>query len=311
MSNLNTMPLRDLVRLLNAGAFVTSESVWTRLASFFAAAIADDCDLSDAVVVQQPNNQVLWACVSIRSPGRTGLVIMGPVPPQDHHVLIAALNQLADLESRHGTNMLQALLPDTQHAEISLVTRAGLNRLAELVYMQTALPGSLLETQQQPDWPIQPGDDVLNYSDATADAFAATVQATYLDTHDCPALEGMRRMEDVMAGHRGSGVFHPELWFLFRRTGRPAGIVLLNELNSQSPNGTELVYMGLVPAARGQRLARHVLQYAMRQARAAGFRSMLLAVDAANPPALRLYQGLGFRETMRRVAFIRKLERPR
>src|SRR3712207_8951894 len=31
---------------------------------------------------------------------------------------------------------------------------------------------------------------------------------------DCPALNGVRDMEDVLAGHKASGEFDPALWFL-------------------------------------------------------------------------------------------------
>jgi GNAT superfamily N-acetyltransferase len=56
----------------------------------------------------------------------------------------------------------------------------------------------------------------------------------------------------------------------------------------------ELMYMGLVPEARGQGLGRVVVQHVKRVARTAGFRRLVVAVDRNNTPALRVYEGEGF-----------------
>ena len=41
--------------------------------------------------------------------------------------------------------------------------------------------------------------------------FAAAIQESYRDTLDCPALSGLRDIEDVIAGHQSVGTFDPAL----------------------------------------------------------------------------------------------------
>ena len=44
--------------------------------------------------------------------------------------------------------------------------------------------------------------------------FAETILQTYRDSLDCPGLNGVRQIEDIIAGHKASGEFDPALWFL-------------------------------------------------------------------------------------------------
>jgi len=49
------------------------------------------------------------------------------------------------------------------------------------------------------------------------------------------------------------------------------------------------------PAQRGTGLARRLMQDAIAEARRRGLAAIVLSVSAGNMPALRLYEGLGFR----------------
>ncbi|WP_133273084.1 GNAT family N-acetyltransferase [Hymenobacter radiodurans] len=61
--------------------------------------------------------------------------------------------------------------------------------------------------------------------------------------------------------------------------------------------------MGLVREARGKHYGRQMLQAAIEEATARGDRSMLLEVFAANEPARRLYERLGFRNERELFSF--------
>jgi mycothiol synthase len=125
--------------------------------------------------------------------------------------------------------------------------------------------------------------------------FAETLERTYIGTLDCPELNGKRTIEEILAGHRGQGKFHPELWWLAYEGPVPVGVVLLIEL----PAGLtwELAYLGIVPEFRRQGLGRSLSLHALHAVRAQPATGLLLAVDERNLPALRLYQSLGFAET--------------
>lgn len=316
-----TMPVLELAdRLLSPGAACSDPARledWDRIAGFLRLAGGEGFDLSDATVVLDDRRRVCWAAVAVRSPGRTSLLVLGPLPggpagnsPPGGPAVAAALGGLVEQEMAHGCGLVQALLPPEQTAEARLLGECGFDRLAELIYLQAPLPGSLLDAASPRDaWPAQPGDGAHPYAPADEPTFARVIAASYVHTRDCPALEGVRPMDDVMAGHRASGIFRPDLWFLFTRDDEPIGAVLLNEVQDRRGGSVELVYMGLVESARGQGLGRRMFHYAMRAARQAGYRRILTAVDAQNTPALRLYLGMGFSETMRRLAYIRPAAR--
>jgi ribosomal-protein-alanine N-acetyltransferase len=70
----------------------------------------------------------------------------------------------------------------------------------------------------------------------------------------------------------------------------------------------ELVYLGLVPAARGRGLGDIVMRQALHIVGASGVANTLaLAVDAGNAPALRLYHRHGMRRIGTKVALMREL----
>src|SRR5690606_2604680 len=127
----------------------------------------------------------------------------------------------------------------------------------------------------------------VTYSPDTHADFAATVQASYEQSLDCPALNGLRDIEDVLAGHRATGDFDPNLWTLLLEHDRPIGVSLLARL--PYADSCELVYFGLVPAARGRGLGHLAMQHTLATLARTDLSRLTLAVDANNLPAYRLY----------------------
>ena len=158
------------------------------------------------------------------------------------------------------------------------------------------------------------------YSPATHGLFATTIMETYRDSLDCPGLNGLRDIEDVITGHKSSGEFDPNLWFLLCEHGHngnadggdpgptPVGVLLLSRVSRMET--VELVYLGLVPAARGRGLGELLLKHALALVPAAGRSRLTLAVDAINAPAMRLYYRHGLQRVGARTAMMREL-RPR
>jgi len=132
------------------------------------------------------------------------------------------------------------------------------------------------------------------YHVSLADQFAATLERTYLDTLDCPELNGTRSIGEVVEGHKAQGVFHPDYWWLVFHHEQAVGVVMLAEMSEAMT--WELIYFGLVPEARGQGFGRAMLVHAMHALLAQPTIALTLAVDARNLPALALYESLGFIE---------------
>jgi mycothiol synthase len=135
------------------------------------------------------------------------------------------------------------------------------------------------------------------YSPSLANRFAATLERSYVGTLDCPELNGTRAIDEVIAGHKNQGKFHPEFWWLALEGDRPVGVAMLAEMPDAMT--WELIYVGLVPEARGRGLGRALVTQMMCALQAHPAIALTLAVDARNLPALTLYQSLGFVEVER------------
>ena len=313
-------------------ASLAAEEDWQRFGHFVDLARngVGRFDLSNPAAVIGATGWVEWAAITIRSAGRTGLILMATLPRGNPRrgcatssgttlAMRQAVAQLIEQERARKMGLLQALLPPTQTDEARLLTDCGFVRLAELIYLMGDLPDEIPGALRKPDhapaagaanstWPALPSDSCVTYHNDTADDFVRVIRASYVHTLDCPSLEGVRKMEDVLAGHKASGLFRPDLWFLFIRGGEPIGAVLLNQVLDPSYPTVELVYMGLVESARGLGLGGRMFRFALHSARRAGFDRIVTAVDAENLPALTLYRHAGLNETMRRIAYILALD---
>lgn len=141
------------------------------------------------------------------------------------------------------------------------------------------------------------GASVLRYETLRATPngeFAATLQRTYEGTLDCPELNGVRTVAEIIAGHQAEGRFDPDRWWLARSGTQAVGVVMLTELEDGLM--WDLSYMGIVPEFRGQGHGRALLGHALRCARAGLAVRLLVGVDARNLPARRLYASAGFVE---------------
>ncbi len=141
------------------------------------------------------------------------------------------------------------------------------------------------------------------YNPLKPSLFHQTLQNTYKDTLDCPELNGVRRVEDVVVGHRGQSLFDPDLWLLALANGEPVGVLLL--MRSPESYDWEISYVGVTPEVRRRRgFGCELVVKALSQARAAGAPNLTLSVDARNHPARELYEVLGFETYDRREVFL-------
>ncbi len=232
--------------------------------------------------------------------GRTAMVFVSTRRGEDHACGDAArlVREACSRQPRDGVRLFQALLRPQDVRTRSVLEAAGFAVLADLTYMQRRTP----RVSATAAWPADLGLLLQPYERSLRDDFAHAIEASYAQTLDCPALVGMREMEDVLDGHMGAGEFHPSLWLLLREAGRPVGVLLMSLVHEG--RAAELVYLGLAPSARGRRIGRSLLEHGMTLARQHGAERMLLAVDQRNTPALRLYASLRFVAVTRRTAMV-------
>lgn len=254
--------------------------------------------------------RLVAACPLIISPGRTAIVFVPRYrePVYRDGAVCEVLRRLVASLAPREVRLLQALIPPGSDAEEETLAAAGFRRLAELAYLQrnaSPLPAphrdaASADRRAPVEW--------LPYSRRRHDLFANVVGATYQGSLDCPALTGVRSMEDILASHRASGDFDPRWWQIATQESTPAGVLLMARIPARQT--LELVYLGLIPQFRGRGLGRELVRRAIDLTREADCDLVTVAVDAANDPAVRLYARCGFRETSRRRAWMMVLGEP-
>ena len=243
-------------------------------------------------------NTIVWALLPIASPGRTMLLFTPNRLPRATPLEGARelTDRLCDHWRGQGIHLAQLLIDPADSRLLDLYVSCGFEVLAELTYLQKRVRGTV---------PIElpAGLEVDHYDTITHPAFARAVLRSYESSLDCPRLNGRRHIEDVICGHKATGLFDPRHWYLLSEQGQERGVLILSP--SQNQETVELVYLGLCPEARGRGLGNLLMGMALNAVAGLGRQDLSLAVDARNTPALRLYYRYGLKQIGSRLALLR------
>lgn len=266
--------------------------------------------------------RVRQACLAVPGSGRTLMIFVSePAPTGDSGGSVAATAErracidaavqhagtLTDQDAKPRIAIAQAL-PDPRDAwAIEAFKAAGFQCVGTLSYMRCPLrqrPASPTNAE----WPN--GISVVRASSLGEQAqqdevLLEALESSYVNTLDCPELCGLRETRDILASHRSTGVFDPELWYIILADGRPRGCMLL----SRCPDlrSVELVYLGLAPELRGKGIAARLLAIGSARCVSPAVDELTCAVDQRNQPALALYARAGFKPFGQRVALVKPL----
>jgi ribosomal protein S18 acetylase RimI-like enzyme len=261
-------------------------------------------DFDTALYLAERGGKLLTAALPVVSPGRTMLILL-PGGLSGKAVEIATrrlMPPVCELGRARDVHLAQALI-DPQDATLArALEEAGFSRMAQLHYLQVTPPAG------SPAPMLPAGLQWVRYSEQTHDLFGRTIVTSYQQSLDCPALSGLRDVEDIIAGHKASGAFDPNCWFLLQEGDRPIGVLLLNQ--TLRGDAIELTYLGLLPEARGRKLGELMLRQALAVAARLGHSRFCLAVDAQNLPALKLYYRHGMQRVGTKLAMLKDLRKP-
>jgi mycothiol synthase len=196
--------------------------------------------------------------------------------------------------------MAQMLLETVTAEEEQILKEGGFDYLTDLLYL-------VCPEDEFPHDNLRSPLEFEAYNPQNHDRLARIVDTTYQETLDCPKLNHVRQLDDVLEGYRATGEFSPSRWLIVRYENRDVGCLLLAD-HSQYEN-LELVYMGVIPAVRGLHLGSDIARHAQLVARQAGRPRLVLAVDASNRPAIAMYASVGFRAWDQRRVYYRVLSR--
>lgn len=254
---------------------------------------------SAGVVIAHGPDGLLGAMLAMVVPGASGLVWPPQVQPDEGRRDVEdALVQFVSAWLRLcGAKLGQALLspPDAPLAEP--LERNGYQHISRLWYLRHNLDGP---------FPAFGSANQIHYRtyDAPAhwDLFHQTLLRTYQETLDCPEVNEVRSLDEIISGHQAQGVYNPRRWFLALEADQPVGVLLLTEM----PEGRtwDVSYVGVVPEARGRGLGRALMHKAMEAARASAVWQLTLSVDSRNRPACQLYCTLGFEHYDQREVYL-------
>jgi len=239
---------------------------------------------------------VLWQLL----PGRTSMLW----PPrlidgEDRATADRLLKTACESFEACGIVMAQALLERVDEADDRLLCGHGFRRMADMLYLvslEIEFPTSLPPTSLK----------FIPYSEPLAARLSRIVEATYEQSLDCPAIDGVRSIEDVLEGYRTTGRFDPSRWLIVAHEGRDVGCLLLTD--HPEHENWELVYMGVVPSERGHGWGVEIARHAQWLTREAGRPRLVLAVDAANQPGIAMYSAAGFQAWDRRQVYLKQFD---
>jgi ribosomal protein S18 acetylase RimI-like enzyme len=250
----------------------------------------------------QEQNEVVAAQIAQSLSGRAAIVW----PPQfADHAHAPRTTMATPLFARlwpelaaAGVELAQSLASASDPSTTQLLELGGLSHAADLLYLAAEVRA--IDTPSGPlPFEMEP------FTPEAAPRLAHLLERTYAASLDCPRIDGLRKTADVVAGYQSVGVFDPRLWQIARCSGADVGCLLMNL--HPDVNHAEIVYLGLVPEVRGRGWGLLLTRRAQQLAREVNCDRVVLAVDAANEPAIRLYADAGFVQFDRRAIWIRSL----
>lgn len=226
------------------------------------------------------------AMIGLPVPGASALVWPPQAKSGDQKTAIedALAEQCCASLRAQGVRVVQSLL-ETQDQQLGdPLLRNGFRRVTSLRYLRH----NLARVSSQPSSPLR----YQTFRESDPALFSATLERTYEGTLDCPELNGLRTMDEIITGHRAQGKHDPDRWWLAFVDDAPVAVLLLAEIPEW--HGWDLSYLGVVATARRRGIARNLALKAIWEARHAGQSKLTLSVDQRNFPAQNLYQRLGF-----------------
>lgn len=207
-----------------------------------------------------------------------------------------AVPLLKDLTGRLATagfTLAQCVRDVTDQRGARWLVDAGFSeqaRMVELEHDLTNIDGRLPPKVLEGNWsPWQPCDQAR---------FARVVEQTLIGTLDCPEVTGFRNGAEILESHAQSGDSGSSLWWLhaLEREGKSTDVGVLLMTEHRSDRTLEVLYMGVVPSHRGQRIGRRLMKAALSAAAERGAVRVRLHASAANHYAIKTYTDSGFVE---------------
>ncbi|PQO40961.1 GNAT family N-acetyltransferase [Blastopirellula marina] len=232
------------------------------------------------------NNRVVGSIWCLNQQGKIA-TIWGPglipgVPDTLADQLVIGARQFAQ---QGGSHLLQSLVGPENPLVGAHLMRLGFRHVTQLDQLH-AFPEEL---------PLAPPSNRLAFvpcDDFRKASFEQLVAKTYDGSLDCPEIDGLRQIGDVLDGYYATSNQNPQYWYRVQQAGETIGVVIL--AHHVANDQLELIYFGLLSPYRQHGLGKEILRFVMHLAKRIGCMSILTGVDQRNAPAMALYHEFGF-----------------
>ena len=141
-----------------------------------------------------------------------------------HSLLQTICGQLDALDVSMVHVLLETVTPDDD----TVLSRVGFEPLAKLLYMFCSRDDFPASRPQSSEACTQL--DFEPYDSSKHRRLAQIVEQTYEQTLDCPRLNDVRRIDDVLEGYRETGEFSPSRWMIVRHQGKAGAWVGISQI---------------------------------------------------------------------------------
>lgn len=253
----------------------------------------------DGLLAARRGEELVGACWCQVAPGRLA-TIWPPVIAGDEadKLAMALMSAAVTVAVSRDAKLAKALVLDPNGPDAEWYRRSGFRHLTDRIEMSRTVDRAAASASTTPL-------EFESYSPAAHARLERIVERSYIDSHDCPQLNGLRDANEVLESYRALGEFRADRWFIARHEQLDVGCAIVTDYPREEQ--CELLYMGLAPEHRGQGWGISLVRNATSLARAIGRDRLVLAVDAQNQPALKTYLAAGFVEVERQAVMIRVL----
>jgi mycothiol synthase len=234
-------------------------------------------------------------------PGRVAALLADRLAAIETESAAGAVWTALEAARRGGVRFVQTLVDPADERGAKLLQACGFSPVTEVLYLVCSLAGREAAQSCEDLRLVSVGN-----SPATLRRLSALIPQTYAGSQDCPRLNGLRPIDEVLASYRAVGESDLRRWFIAEQENADAGCILLAE--HSTPRELEIVYMGIVPQFRGRGLGMKLVRHAQRVASDLNIARLSLAVDAENRFALAVYCAAGYQVAAKHRLFLRQLE---
>ncbi|MBA2116046.1 GNAT family N-acetyltransferase [Bremerella alba] len=242
----------------------------------------------DGLMTATRGNRVVASIWCLIQPGKIGSV-WGPgiLSEESDSTADLLVRKAIQFGKQHGCHLLQSLVGQENPTAGKLLVRSGFQSITLLSHLE-ALTEDVHAEPPRGDLQFQRCDDFQS------EAFRSLIAQTYDNSLDCPELDGLRDVEDVLDGYYATSGLSTDHWYTLEHGSETIGVVIT--AHHVEPQQLELIYFGLTPRFRRMGLGSEMIRFVLELAQSMGCRSTITGADQRNTPAMALYREFGFQQ---------------